>query len=79
MKKLKVLSGGERVRCLFSKLMIMGTNCLKAYVDTLKDLNVPIVLDLDIGHLPPQMPVISGAMGDVKVKDNSLTLTHRLC
>ncbi len=27
-KKLKVLSGGERVRCLFSKLMIMGTNCL---------------------------------------------------
>ena len=58
---------------------IMGTNCLKAYVDTLKDLNVPIVLDLDIGHLPPQMPVISGAMGDVKVKDNSLTLTHRLC
>ncbi len=27
-KKLKVLSGGERVRCLFSKLMIMGSNCL---------------------------------------------------
>ncbi|MBR3537467.1 MAG: ATP-binding cassette domain-containing protein [Eubacterium sp.] len=27
-KKLKVLSGGEKVRCLFSKLMIMGTNCL---------------------------------------------------
>ena len=27
-KKLRVLSGGERVRCLFSKLMIMGTNCL---------------------------------------------------
>jgi len=27
-KKLRVLSGGEKVRCLFSKLMIMGTNCL---------------------------------------------------
>ncbi len=27
-KKLKVLSGGEKVRCLFSKLMIMGSNCL---------------------------------------------------
>lgn len=28
MKKVKVLSGGEKVRCLLSKLMIMGTNCL---------------------------------------------------
>ena len=27
-KKLRVLSGGEKVRCLFSKLMIMGSNCL---------------------------------------------------
>ena len=27
-KKVKVLSGGEKVRCLFSKIMIMGTNCL---------------------------------------------------
>ena len=28
LKKVKVLSGGEKVRCLLSKLMIMGTNCL---------------------------------------------------
>ena len=27
-KKLKVLSGGERVRCLLSKMMISGANCL---------------------------------------------------
>ena len=27
-KKVKVLSGGEKVRCLLSKLMIMGSNCL---------------------------------------------------
>ncbi len=27
-KKVKVLSGGEKVRCLLSKIMIMGTNCL---------------------------------------------------
>ena len=27
-KKVKVLSGGEKVRCLLSKLMIMGTNVL---------------------------------------------------
>ena len=27
-KKVKVLSGGEKVRCLLSKIMIMGSNCL---------------------------------------------------
>ncbi len=27
-KKVRVLSGGEKVRCLLSKLMIMGSNCL---------------------------------------------------
>ncbi len=27
-KKVKVLSGGERVRCLLSKMMISGANCL---------------------------------------------------
>ena len=28
MKKVKVLSGGEKVRCLLSKMMISGANCL---------------------------------------------------
>ena len=28
MKKVKVLSGGEKVRCLLSKMMIMGSNTL---------------------------------------------------
>ena len=28
MKKINVLSGGEKVRCMFSKMMISGANCL---------------------------------------------------
>ena len=27
-KKIRVLSGGEKVRCLLSKMMISGANCL---------------------------------------------------
>ena len=27
-KKVKILSGGEKVRCLLSKMMISGANCL---------------------------------------------------
>ena len=33
-KKVKVLSGGEKVRCLLSKLMIMGSNVLILYEPT---------------------------------------------
>ena len=57
---------------------MMGTNCSQAVINTLKDLNVPIILDLDIGHLPPRMPIISGALGNITVKGNSFTLEHIL-
>ena len=36
--------------------------------------NVPIIMDVDIGHQFPQMPVISGACANVTAKDNTLTL-----
>ncbi len=36
--------------------------------------NVPILLDLDIGHQFPQMPIISGAYANVKAEDNSLNI-----
>ena len=42
-----------------------GLNQYNAVLDVLEDLNVPILMDLDIGHIPPQMPIISGAYGRV--------------
>ena len=42
-----------------------GLNQYNAVLDVLEDLNVPILMDLDIGHIPPQMPVISGAYGRI--------------
>ena len=40
--------------------------------------NVPILMDLDIGHQFPQMPIISGACADVSANDNSLRIDFRL-
>ncbi len=40
--------------------------------------NVPILLDLDIGHQFPQMPIISGACADVTAKENSLKIDFKL-
>ena len=39
---------------------------------------VPIILDLDIGHLPPAMPIISGAVGHAVTEGNTFTMKYEL-
>ncbi len=51
---------------------------IEAVVGILGKYNVPIILDLDIGHLPPMMPLISGAAADVKVKGNLIGIEYIL-
>ena len=43
-------------------------------VEVLKDLNVPILIDVDLGHLPPTMPLVTGSIGVVDYKDNDLKI-----
>ena len=50
-----------------------GINRFNA-IDVLKDLNVPILIDVDLGHLPPTMSIITGAFGVVDYKNNDLTI-----
>lgn len=40
---------------------LFGLNQYDAVTAVLGEYNVPVVMDLDIGHLPPMMPLISGA------------------
>ena len=35
---------------------------------------VPVILDADIGHLPPSMPIINGALARVSYSDGSLSI-----
>ncbi len=44
---------------------MMGCDMYNAVTDILGGFGVPIIMDLDIGHLPPQMPIISGAKAEV--------------
>lgn len=39
---------------------------------------VPILMDLDIGHLPPMMPVISGAYAQVRAAKGRFTMEYDL-
>ena len=54
----------------------MGVDQYNAAVDILSPLGVPVIMDLDIGHLPPMMPIISGALADVTALGNRITIRY---
>lgn len=44
-------------------------NLEDAIKDAIGDLNLPIILDADTGHIPPQMPIVNGAIIEVKYEN----------
>lgn len=42
----------------------------EAILSVLGELNLPIIMDADIGHVSPQFTIINGALGRVESKDN---------
>ena len=53
-----------------------GIDQYRAVTDVLAEYNVPIIMDLDIGHLPPMMPIISGSTAKVTVKGNDVSIQY---
>ena len=51
-------------------------------IDALKqgigDVNVPVLYDADIGHIPPQMQIVNGAIGKVEFADGKATVWQSL-
>ncbi|WP_294516128.1 LD-carboxypeptidase [Atopobium minutum] len=41
-------------------------------------ITVPVILNADIGHLPPMMPLVCGSVGDLRFEDTSLHVTMTL-
>lgn len=57
---------------------LMGLDHYHAVVDLLSEYDVPIVMDLDIGHIPPMMPLVCGSIGDVTVRGSGMQLSMKL-
>lgn len=53
-----------------------GTDRYQSTIDMLKEFNVPIIMDADIGHMPPQMPIISGCTAEVTVQNNNILINY---
>ena len=53
---------------------MFGIDRHEAVKGAIGDLGVPIYMDLDIGHLPPMMPIVCGSYGKASVKGRQVTL-----
>ena len=55
---------------------MFGLDQYQAVTELLKEFDVPIVMDLDIGHRAPMMTMVSGAYAKVHAGNNSFTLEY---
>jgi muramoyltetrapeptide carboxypeptidase LdcA involved in peptidoglycan recycling len=56
---------------------IMGLDSYKAALDVIEKYHVPVIFDVDIGHLAPMMPLVVGSKAEVTVKENDIGITMK--
>ncbi len=56
---------------------LMGLDAYGAVLEVAGRKDVPVVMDVDLGHLPPMMPIVVGSMADVAVKGNDIRIEMR--
>ena len=54
---------------------MMGLDQYQAVLETAKRHGVPVIMDADLGHLPPMMPLVSGSMAEIVMENNRLRIT----
>ncbi len=57
---------------------MMGLDQYMAVYDVISDLEVPILMDADIGHLSPMVPLITGSLAKISATDNEWTVKMEL-
>lgn len=55
---------------------IMGLDQYTAVAGILGKYGVPVIMDADLGHLPPSMPMMVGARAAVTVEGNDITIRY---
>lgn len=55
-----------------------GITLESAIEEVLKDLEIPTIIDADIGHISPRMTIINGAIATIKLKDKKGSIKFEL-
>lgn len=53
---------------------IMGLDQYEAVLGIIRKYNVPVIMDADIGHLPPMLPLVCGSMAEVSANGNGISI-----
>lgn len=48
-----------------------------ALIDALGDIGIPVIYDMDIGHLPPQLMLVNGAMAEIHFSSEEKSIVQR--
>lgn len=63
---------------IFGRPLMIREDYEMSFSDVIKeaigDLDIPIILDADIGHVPPQMPIVNGSILDVTCEKGEGTI-----
>lgn len=54
---------------------MMNLNSCDAVLQAAGRNNVPVLMDVDLGHCPPMMPLVVGSMGEVTAAGNGMTVS----
>ncbi len=57
---------------------MMGLDTYQAFLEVAARKNVPVIMDVDLGHLSPYMPLVVGSMADVHLQGNDISVKMRL-
>lgn len=57
---------------------MMGLDQYQAVYEVVKKYDVPVLMDLDIGHIPPMMPLICGSIARIHAEGNRYTVKMEL-
>ena len=55
---------------------MFGLNQYTAVTGVLEKYNVPILMDLDIGHIAPMMPIVNGAYAKISTSGNDIKIHY---
>lgn len=55
---------------------LMGLDQYEAVLGNIREFNVPVIMDADLGHLPPAIPIVCGANATIKAAGNDLTIEY---
>ena len=63
-------------RALSGRDEILGVDRFTAAMDMLGEFGVPILVDVDLGHLSPSMPILTGAQARVALESGNLIIDY---